>query len=204
MSHRPEAKAVNLRFFETPGGELPNGVAKRYDVFDGEGADWLYRCDFARSNRSGACRLSSASGGAVSLMPERKLLNKRWLIGGDEDDRLGEIRADGGWIGCDGAGGERVRLGDPRSLPAKMLDGLGDFPDSYVYSTAGGVTGSISREVRPGREPGGGMFGKLKSLVVPRDWVARFAQAPDAADVLVIVCATLLLLDITVPMDRSR
>ena len=194
---------MEFRFCEIASGDLPKGVAKSYDVTDGGAENTLFRSDFARSNRSGESMVRGSDGSTVHLKPERKLMNRRWTITAEGGVCLGGIHADKGWVAADASGREQFRIADQRSVAAKLADGLGDFPDAYIFSTGDRAIGAISRELRPGEEPGSGLLGKMKSLLAKRDWVARFETRLPDCDVLSCVCASLLLLDITVPADRS-
>lgn len=196
-------KIESLRFVEVP---VPDGGAhKQYNVHANEHA--FVRCDLSKRTIAKPVEIVNVLDSTRrTLSPERKILNRRWQLSGQEERENGNVAAAGteGWLASDVLENELFRVLDPRKLTTKTLETvMGSWPDSYALVSKEACIGVVRRALRPGEEEPRTRLQKFKGLLKPRDWYLEFERPFTSQEAYLAIASVLLLIEVTVRGARA-
>ena len=193
----------SLRFVQA---SYPEGKAdKQYTVLANE--EDFVRCDLSRRTIAKPIDMVNLQDETTrQLLPEKKILNRRWHLKSEEASESGEVVADGvsAWLAKDASEQDLFRVVDPRKWTEKSLETmLGSWPDSYALVAQDRCIGIVRRALRPGEEEPGTRLQKLAGLLKPRDWNLEFDQPVTERSAYLMIAPVLLLIEVTVRGARS-
>lgn len=194
---------ASLRFVES--SPASGGTYKQYRI-SADGAE-LFCCDLSKKTVWAPVAFRDASNLLhLQLSPQGKFLNKIWQLSDGAERPCGVLELEGsdGWIARDTHGEEVLRLADPRTWSAKLVEtALNSWPDRYVLCVGTQEVGQVARRLRNGELEPSTRFQKLKGLLKPRDCAAEFYPPLEQDKVHLAAAAILLLVEVTVQSARS-
>lgn len=193
----------SLRFVQASD---PEGKAdKQYTVLANE--EDFVRCDLSRRTIAKPIDMVNLQDETTrQLLPEKKILNRRWHLESEEASESGEVVADGvsAWLARDASEQDLFRVVDPRKWTEKSLETmLGSWPDSYALVAQDRYIGIVRRALRPGEVEPGTRLQKLAGLLKPRDWNLELDRPVTERSAYLMIASVLLLIEVTVRGARS-
>lgn len=181
------------------------GADKQYTVLADENA--FVRCDLTKRTIAKPIELINLTDGSRrTLSPEKKFLNRRWHLSGNNPLENGEISADGSeaWLARDTSHNDLFRVVDPRKWSTKALEtAMGSWPNSYALVARDEFVGVVRRALRPGEQEPATRLQKLAGLMKPRDWALELNQPVPAQAAYRMIASVLLLVEVTVRGARA-
>ena len=188
--------------------DKPKKYKHTYCVAEEGTEDVLYSCDVISHVASREVVFLDANRApCFSMQPNRRIMPTYWLVTDASGREIGQIKqhvfTGGQWSGLGPSGEELFRIVNPESFKDKMGKTLlGGVTTKYDFVRGDNLLATTEQEPRK-KPTKGGVRGLLQALITPSDWVIRLSEEAAHMDLRLVIPAMVLLIDVTVALDRA-
>jgi hypothetical protein len=142
-----------------------------------------------------------------SMQPNRRIMPTYWPVTDAMGREIGQVKQHlfkgGHWSGLDSSGEEVFRIVSAESVGDRVGKAiLGGVTAKYCMVNSGTLLARMAEEPRS-KPTRGGVRGFLQAFFSTSDWVVRFEDDVSDRDLRLILPAMVLLIDVTVALDRA-
>jgi hypothetical protein len=207
MNETPAGTALRMRKDNDYQGK-PERYKHTYRVVPEGSEKPLFWCDVVgHAAHAEQSFLDSAGRQAFSMRPNRKILPTQWFVvesSGREIGRVDQkILGKGAWAAFDASDAEIFRIADAETRVDRVGKALlGGSTAKYCIMQGKRLSATMEMEPRE-KTTRKGLRGLLQAFLTPSDWVVRFSTDARELDIRLLVVAMVLLIDLTVSLDRT-
>jgi hypothetical protein len=186
----------------------PKKYSHTYRIAPEDSEETLFSCDvLGHVSLQEVIFLDRNQEPRFAMRPNRKIMPTYWPVTDATGREIGQVKQHvfkgGHWSGLDSSGEEIFSIVNADSLGDRLGQAvLGGVTEKYCMVNRGAVLAKMAQEPRskPNR---GGVRGFLQAFFTLSDWVVRFEGDATDLDLRLVLPAMILLVDVTVALDRA-